>query len=101
MLESKPFKRLGHGGRQRADNGGQRIEGRGAEEAEGSNMAAEEAEGSREQNRQATHENTHTHQRAESGWQRAKCMHWAQGKLPECNKWQQITQEGTEPHQMS
>ena len=29
MLESKPFKRLGDGRRQRADNGGRRVEGRG------------------------------------------------------------------------
>ena len=82
----------------------------------GQQIAAEEAKGSREQNIEATHKNTHTHrcrgkakvpphmttQRAESGGQRAKGMHWAHGKLQECKKLlQQITQEGTETHQMS
>ena len=42
-----------------------------------------------------------TSERAESGGQRAKGMHWAHGKLPECNTWQQTTHEGTEAHQMS
>jgi succinylarginine dihydrolase len=43
-----------------------------------------------------------TTQRAESGGQRAKGMHWAHGKLQERKKvLQQITQEGTERHQMS
>ena len=43
-----------------------------------------------------------TTQMAEGGGQRAKGMHWAHGKLQECKKvLQQITQEGTERHQMS
>lgn len=101
--------------RQRTDNGGQRVEGRGQRKqaqskwpdgSKGQGEAAEEAEGSREQNIEATHENTHkrlgkakvtphrTTQRAKSGGQRTKGMHWAHGKLRECNKTQQTTQEG-------
>ena len=107
MIESTHFKRLGDGRRQRADNGRQRVEGRGqrrectTQVVRWQEMAAEEAEGSREQNREATHVNTHTGvwgktkvtphrttQRAESGGQRAEGMHWAHSKLPECNKLQ-------------
>ena len=121
MLESKHFKSLGDGRRQRTDNGGQRVEGRGqikqaqikmSSGSRGQGEAAEEAEGSREQNIKATHENTHAHththtclgkakvtphrtiQMAESGGQRAKGMHWAHGSVRECNKLQQTTQEG-------
>ena len=65
MIESTHFKRLGDGRRQRADNGRQRVEGRGQRRectkqvVRWQEMAAEEAEGSREQNREATHVNTH------------------------------------------
>ena len=73
MLESKPFKKLGDGRRQKAGNGGQRVEGRG-QRKEGTKQVARwqqrAAEGSREQIREATHVDTH------------RCLGQSEGNTP-------------------